>query len=139
MGLSSRREPRRESVVFVPSLKRVLQLSNVAGPLVAHEAVQFVGSQNTRLNGCLSSQFRGQVRRQLGKIFHVKPQRRKFDNILAHAVYQIFSKDSLPDEFVQVRVGRKHDGYVHLNRALIPKSFERAVIQEIQKDLLHAR
>src|SRR5581483_4111746 len=115
----------------------VLQLADVARPLVGAEVAQRAGGDAQDALACRRREALEKVAGEQGDVFFAVAQRRDFDGDDAQAIVKVFAEAAFGDELFQVFVGGGDDADVHRNFFRAADGAHGALLERAQQLDLH--
>src|SRR5262249_39693350 len=119
--------------------QRVVELADVARPLVAHEQVDRVLRERLRSLGALGRDAREEVLRDARQVPDAIAERGPFERDAAQAVVEVLAELAALDHRAQIAVRRADDPAVRANRRGAADAFERALLKDAEQRDLRAR
>ena len=115
------------------ALDRVLELPDVARPVVALEERERVGTQLEARLVVLAAVLVEEAVREQGHVLPSLAQRRQLDHDHVQPVEEIFPKGAVVDEALQIDVRRRDDAHVDLDGIDAAQSHELALLDDPQE------
>src|SRR5579863_3776125 len=121
------------------SLNNVLQLADIARPVIVHQNLHRRGRNALYRFAGFSAESRDEKLDKVRNIFLAFTQRSNVDRHDVQAVVKIFAKSALLERRAQVAVGRGDEAHIDLHRTGAAEALELALLQNTQQFHLRDR
>ena len=121
------------------ALDDVLELANIARPMMAQEKVRGFWRNGSDRPSRLAAEFSEKQIRQVGDVFYVFAQWRYVNRNHVQPVVEVFAKRALLESGAQIAVGGCNQPHVHFNGSGAAEALEFAFLQHAQKFHLRGR